>query len=229
MRRNIETILRRVREELRAEGPDGAGYSDFIIIDAINSALDDLSGVFTIRDEMEFTTETGVNTYDLKEVLPSEIVDIIRIEYDGVKTRGQQIDQFIEATVTTEGAVREWLLWGKKLTLIGEVEGGKTVKLWVTRPPKRIEDRNSLPETPGYADEAIIAYAVSVCYRESKDYDRANFHYSVYLGQKNELIKRAVPQAQKDVLPRMRDSYAGPFKSTRGFVRTDRNPGGGYR
>ena len=93
MRRNIETIMRRVREELRAEGPDGAGYSDFIIIDAINSALDDLSGVFTIRDEMEFTTETGVNTYDLKEVLPSEIVDIIRVEYDGVKTRGRQIDQ----------------------------------------------------------------------------------------------------------------------------------------
>lgn len=229
MRRNVETIMRRVREELRAEGPDGAGYSDFIILDAINSALDDLSGVYTIRDEMEFVTAEGVNTYDLLEVLPSEIVDIIRVEYDGVKTRGRQIDQFIEATVTTEGAVREWLLWGKKFTLVGQVDDGKTVKLWVTRPPKRMVDKNSIPETPGYADEAIIAYAVSVCYRESKDYDRANFHYSVYLGQKNDLIKRAIPQAQKDVMPKMRDSYAGPFRSSTRFIRTDKNPGGEYR
>lgn len=228
-RRTVEHLLRRVREELRAEGPDGAGYSDFIIMDAINSALDDLSGVFTIRDEVIFTTEENVNTYDLRDITPIEVVDIIRIDYDGVKIGGKHLDKHIESSVVTDGAVKDWLLWGNKLTLHGKVGSGSTVKLWITRPPKRIRDKDSLPETPSYADEAIIAYAVSVCYRESKDYDRANFHYAIYMGQKNDLLKRAVPQMQKDQLSVMRCSYAKPFRSRRGFIRTDTNPNGVYK
>lgn len=227
-RRNVELLIRRVREELRADGPDGAGYSDFIIMDAINSALDDLSGIFTIRDQVEFTTEEGVIKYDLEEVLGIEVVDIIRVDYDGTRIPGKQIDPFMDTLLLGEGKVREWFLWGKQLTLVGKVEAGKTIKLWITRPPKRLRLAGDTPETPSYADEAIIAYAISVCYRESKDYDRANFHYSVYVGQKGDLLRKAVPQMQKDSLPVMRDSYAGPFRQRRGFVRTDRNPGGRY-
>lgn len=228
MRRNTDTLIRRIREELRADGPDGAGYSDFIIIDAINSALDDLSGIFTIRDTAEFTTRAGENTYNLAEETGVEIVDIIRIEYDGNKTSGKRIDPYLDLTVSTEGPVREWFLWGKSITFVGEVEDNKTVRLWITRAPKKISTRDDVPELPSYADEAIVAYAVSVCYRESKDYDRANYHYSIYLGQKNELLRRGIPQGQKDGLSVMRDSYMGPFRPYlwRGCVRTDKNPGG---
>jgi len=228
VRRNTDTLIRRIREELRADGPDGAGYSDFIIIDAINSALDDLSGIFTIRDTVEFTTRAGENTYNLAEETGVEIVDIIRIEYDGNKTSGKRIDPYLDLTVSTEGPVREWFLWGKSITFVGEVEDNKTVRLWITRAPKKINTRDDVPELPGYADEAIVAYAVSVCYRESKDYDRANYHYSIYLGQKNELLRRGIPQGQKDGLSVMRDSYMGPFRPYlwRGYVRTDKNPGG---
>ncbi len=228
-RRNVELLIRRVREELRADGPDGSGYSDFIIMDAINSALDDLAGLFTIRDQIELTTAAQQNTYDLTEALRSDITDIVRVEYNNRKIPGKQIDSFLELSAATEGSVREWLLWGTKLILIGEVENNKPMRLWITRPPKRLTKAGDIPETPGYADEAIIAYAISVCYRESKDYERANYHYSIYVGQKNEILRKSVPQAQKDHLPKMRDSYAKPFRSKQRFARTDLNPGGGYR
>ena len=227
-RRTVELLMRRVREELRADGPDGSGYSDFIIIDAINSALEDLSGIFTIRDTIEFETTAGQNSYDLGSGEEAEILNIIRVEYDGNKTTGRQIDTFLDMAVPTDGPVREWFLWGKQLTFIGGVEGGKSVRLWITRPPKRIATKGDVPETPGYVDEALVAYAISVCYRESKDYDRANYHYAIYSAQKNDLLRRAVPQGQRDHMAVMRSSYMGPFRQRRGFVRTDRNPGGSY-
>lgn len=228
-RRSVETLLRRVREELRAEGADGGGYSDFIILEGLNAALEDLSGIFPIRDITEFTTEDDENSYELNEVLPLEILNIIRVEYDGKRTTGTQIDSFMDVTVPKEGPVREWFLWGKKLIFTGKVEAGKTVKLWITRAPHRLAERGDVPETPSYTDEAIVAYAVSICYRESKDYDRANYHYSIYMGQKNELLKRSVPQSQKDTQSIMRDSYMGPFRARRGFIRSDTDPGGSYR
>lgn len=50
----LQILRRRVREELRAEGPDGAGYSSFIIDEHINSALQALSANYPIRDETSF-------------------------------------------------------------------------------------------------------------------------------------------------------------------------------
>jgi len=229
-KRNIDTLIKRVREELRAEGSDGAGYSSFIVIDALNSALDDLSEIFTIRDVVEFTTEADKNTYDLTDItgFAGIIYDIIRVEYDGNLTHGAVIDEYLDKHINDEGPVREWFLWGTALTLIGEIEAEKEVKLWVNRAPKHLpyDGKESTPETPRYADEALIAFAISVCYRESKEYERANYHHGIYREIKQNLTRRAIPQGQKDALPIMQDSYAGPFRSPRGFTWTDKNPRG---
>ncbi len=218
MRRNVEALVRRVREELRAEGVDGAGYSDFIIVDGINSALDDLSEVFTIRDVVTFTTIEGQNEYNLKQVVSSEIYHIIKVTYDGEETFGRQLDSYMDVPDPEEGAVRTWFLWGSHLTFVGDVEADKEVKLWITRAPEHISADNTdwVPETPSMADEALVAYTISVCYRESKDYERANYHYRIYLRQKDSLMKRAVPQGQRDFNPNMRATYWGPFRPRRG-------------
>ena len=218
MKRNIEAIIRRVREELRAEGADGAGYSDFIIVDGLNSALDDLSEIFTIRDVLTFNTTAGQNSYDLNDVVSAEIFNTIRVSYDGTRIEGKQIDDYLDIDAPEDGAVRYWFLWGSHLTLIGEVEGDKEIKLWVNRAPQHLDAGNAemVPDTPRFADEALIAFTVSVCYRESKDYNRANYHYGIYLRQKDDLLKRAVPQGQRDFNPNMRDSYWGPFRPRRG-------------
>ena len=50
----LAVLRRRIREELRAEGPDGAGYSDFFIDENIDSAVQALSGLHTIKDEISF-------------------------------------------------------------------------------------------------------------------------------------------------------------------------------
>jgi len=223
MRRTIEHLLKRIREELRAEGPDGAGYSDFLIKDAINSALQDLSEVFPVRDVIEFLTtkedgEDGAvhTTYDLVEqATGSNILSIIKVEYDGERLELLPMKDYLNRAVTDEGSVREWVMWGNSFTLVGEVESGKTVTLWVTRTPKQLKDRGDIPETPDFADEAIIAFAMSVCYRESKDYERANFHYGIFLKQKDDVLRRAIPQGQRDANPVMNASYWGPYRKTR--------------
>lgn len=227
-RRTIEHLLKRIREELRAEGPDGAGYSDFLIIDAINSALQDLGEVFPIRDTISFTTsedeeENVISTYTLSDenTTSKEIINIQKVEYDGTKLNYLPMKSYLEKTITDEGDVTEWTLWGESITLLGEVETGKTVTLWVTRTPSQLKDKGDIPETPDFADEGIISYALSVCYRESRDYDRANFHYGIFLKQKDNILRRAIPQGQRDANPVMSSSYWGPYRKTRSTVNFD--------
>ncbi len=230
-RRDIEYLLKRIREELRAEGPDGAGYSDFLIIDAMNSALEDLGEVFPVRDTVTFATTTTElvvdSSYDLTESLDiSSLINILKVEYDGKVISNMSISEYLEKTIKDEGEVAHWVLWGNAFILLGEVEAAKPVTLWITRSPAKIKDKGDIPETPSYADEAIVAYTLSVCYRESKDYERANYHYGIFLKQKDNILRRAIPQGQKEALPMMSDSYCGPFRSVQTSQRTDTNPGG---
>ncbi len=230
-RRDIEYLTKRIREELRAEGPDGAGYSDFLILDAMNSALEDLGEVFPVRDTVTFVTTTTEGTVDSSYTLSdsidlSSLINILKVEYDGKVISNMSISKYLETTIKDEGDVNYWVLWGNAFILLGEVETAKTVTLWVTRAPNKLQDKGDIPETPSYADEAIVAYALSVCYRESKDYERANYHYGIFLKQKDNILRRAIPQGQREALPMMNDSYCGPFRSVQTSQRTDTNPGG---
>lgn len=225
MRRNIESLIKRVREELRAEGPDGAGFSDFLIMDAMNSAMEDMGGVFPIRDTVTFNTEADKYTYD-SEINFDNLLVIGKVEYDGKLLTNLSLNDYLKLTEKTEGEVNRWVMWGNAITLIGEVEADKVVKLWLTRSPAKITDKGDTPELPAYADEAIIAYALSVCYRESKDYDRADYHYGIYLRQKDSVLRRAIPQGHRAKMTVMNDSYWGSFHPVKSSVRTDTNPGG---
>jgi len=232
MKRNVETVIKRIREELRAEGADGAGFSDFIIVDAINSALDDLSDTFTVRDLLDFNTTTE-NTYNLRTVVDAEIYTLLRVSYDGKVIDSVQIDDYLSMVNPEEGPVRQWFLWGDHLTLVGNVEGNKEVKMWVLRAPAHIDPHTPtmVPDTPRHADEAIISFAMSICYRESREYERANYHYGIFLRQKENLLRRSVPQGQGDHNPQMRSIYWGTFRpsSAGGWTPpawTDTNPGG---
>ncbi len=230
-RRDIEYLLKRIREELRAEGPDGAGYSDFLILDAMNSALEDLGEVFPVRDTITFATTTTEGSIDSSYNLStsidnSSLINILKVEYDGKVINNMSISKYLETTIKDEGEVAHWILWGNAFILLGAVETAKTVTLWITRAPAKLQDKGDIPETPSYADEAIIAHALSVCYREAKDYERANYHYGTFLKQKDNILRRAIPQGQRDALPVMRGSYWGPFRSVQTSTRTDTNPGG---
>lgn len=225
-RRTVEYLIKRVREELRAEGPDGSGYSDFIILDALNSALDDLSGIFDIRDTATFMTIASQQSYDMETVIGVEVFEIVRVTYDDILLKGTTIDHYLNKEIKTEGTVDSWFLWGTDLTLVGEILAGKTVKLWVNRGPLYLRNAKDVPETPRYVDEALIAFAMSVCYRESRDYDRANFHYRIYANQKHDLLKRSVPQGHRDHNASMQSNYWSPFRGSNKFATTDTNPGG---
>ena len=222
-RRTVEDLLKRIREELRAEEPDSAGYSDFIVIDAINSAIADLAEVFPVRDKVEFSTVVGQNTYELDDL---DIHNIVKLEYDGKLIEGYPLKKYLDLSIKEEGPVNRWVLWGKYLIFIGEVDKIAPVKLWVTRAPSKLQNKDDVPEIPDYADEAIIAYALSVCFRESRSYDRANYYYRTFVGQKNNILRRAVPQGQREVLPKVSDRYWGPHRPRQSGVRSDTNPGG---
>ena len=228
MSRNLETLVRRVREELRAEGPDGAGISDFAIEAALNAAQDDLSEEFPIRDTIDFSTVEGQNTYSLSVVAEGiQLVDIIRVTYDGTRITYIDLDEFFSVVEPEEGSVNRWTLWGTQIVLIGDVEEDKSVTLYVTRAPHRLEDIGDEPEMPFYTDEALIQYAVSAAYRESRDYDRANYHHYIYRNLKRSLLSRGVPQGQRARQSKTKDTYWGPVRGARGRQRTDTNPGGG--
>lgn len=222
-RRDVELLLKRVREELRAEGPDAGGYSDWVILDAMNSAIEDLGGVFPVRDVTTITTELATNEYTLEV---DNLLNILKVEYDGRPITNMDLSDYLEKTVKDEGDVNYWVLWGNKVILLGAVEDAKVVQLWITRTPNLLAERGDTPETPAFADEAIIAYAVSTCYRESKDYDRANYHYSIYLRQKDSIVRRSIPQGQRTAQTKMSNSYWGTFKGTNIIHRSDENPGG---
>lgn len=186
--------------------------------------------IIFIIDPLEDETDVGVQTVVFNLNYVNETIDdIIRITYDGNLLQGVVIDHYLNLDTTTEGPVRNWLLWGKNLILIGEVEDLKEVNLWVTREPKNLINDGDIPETPYYSDEALIQYTVAACYRESRDYERAEFHFSGYNMKKNSLLKRAVPQGQKDVRAQASSDYFSPISQTYGVPRTDRNPGGRYK
>jgi len=225
--RNLENLVRTVREELRAEGPDGGGYSDFFIENAINNALADLADIYDIRDTAVITTAEGQNSYDLGELLDHNFENIIRVDYDGRQLNFISLDEYMGMAVKDEGAVRYCLLWGTNFIITGEVEEDKELTLWYNRSPKLLDSKDEEPETPFYLDEAIVQYAVSACYREANNYDRANYHFRIYLNQKTKGAKRASPQGQRQRTPKVSDSYWGPFRGRFLSQKSDTNPGGG--
>jgi hypothetical protein len=226
MRRDLDSLVRKIREELRAEGPDGAGFSDFFIQEQINSALGDLADIFPIRDTIELVTTAGQNTYDLTQLIPQGTVveNVIKITYDGRDIRGKTLDEYTALVNKTEGAVSGWFMWGNTLTLIGEVEEAP-LTLWIHRAPKPLQDKGDEPETPYYADNAITNYVIAACYRESRDYERASFHFNIFQRDRNILLNRGIPQQQRDHGIRMRDTY-WEAEGTPIVRKTDTNPGG---
>ncbi len=225
MGRDLESIVKRIREELRAEGADGAGYSDFFIEDSINKAMYDLAELFTIKDIVTITT-TAEDKYVLKDETSVTVEDILRVLYDGRRISGISIDTYFALSAPDEGSVENWTLWGDTIILVGEVEAGKELELYVTRAPNPMVEQGDAPETPYYADEAIAQFAIAACYRESKDYDRASTHFAIYQHQKDIVRRRSTPQGQKDFRVTMRDSYWGPIRDSSGSSRSDTNPGG---
>jgi len=221
--RTLEFLIKRIREELRAEGPNAVGYSDFIIIDGINAAMIDLSETFPVQDEYSFTTSDGVNSYEIDY---DAVYNIIKAEYDNTILESIPIKEYLDSNSKTTGDVTKYTLWGKSFILLGAVEDSKDVNMWVTRQPNRVEEKDDTPEIPSYADEAITAYALSVCYRESRNFDKANYYYGVYIAQKSNVLRRGVPQRQKEYLPKMGDSYWGAFRPSRSTIKSDTNPGG---
>ena len=227
MNRNLETLIRRVREELRAEGPDGAGYSDFSIVEAFNSAMYNLAEEFPVKDTITFTTVEDTGEYSLDEVIGDvEFENIIRVLYDGKQIRGIALESFFATENPSEGPVEQWVFWGDRFILVGKVEAEKEVKMYITRAPKKLMDKDDVPETPYYADEALAQYAIAACYRESRDYERANFHYGIFLRLKDSILRRGTPQAQREHRVTMRDSYWGPVRDKDGMDTSDTNPGG---
>ena len=226
MSRDLESLVRVIREELRAEGVDGAGYSDFFIEEKLNTAQQELAGVFTIRDTLTFTTIVGVGTYDLLTVVDAAIENIMSVFYDELKLSYMSFEDYLHINDPAEGSVNRWTLWGNSLMLTGEVEADKTVELFVTRAPKALRERGDVSELPVYADEAIIQYVLSACYRLSRDYDRANYHYGTFRMLRSDLSNRGTPQVQREKQNMMKDSYWSPVNERGWASRSDTNPGG---
>ena len=223
MKSTLEQLVGFIRGELRAEGPDGAGFSDNQIIKALNLAISELAKEFPIRAVVTVTTEDAVNEYSLDWMA---IENIIRVTYDGSRLRAVALDDYLAMTAPTEGEVRNWLLWGAKLILTGEVEADKDLQLWVTRPPAALVEKDDVYELPYYVESALIHYALAACYREGRADDSARMHFSTYLKLKDEIIQRAVPQRQREETPQVRSTYFPPISDRYGWPRTDRNPGG---
>ncbi len=239
MGRDLESIVKRVRDEIRSEGADGAGISDFLLESAINNALADLSEIYTIRDHVTFDiteeNDEAVRIYNLNTVVGDvSLENIIRVTYGDTPLSYMTLDEFLEIDDPTDGEIRGWTLWGNKIFFVGdfdpdEEEGSNVyekVNMYIVRGPTRLKDKGDIPETPYYADEAIIHFAITAAYRETNDYDRANYHYGLYLRNKDSLLKRAVPQIQREKQAHMRDSYWGVLEEKSGISRSDTNPGG---
>jgi len=225
MRRDLETLVRLIREEVRIEGPDGGGVSDLFIEEAVNEAIKDLAEFFPVKDVMEIESEAGKNGYDLDEE-DVKIENIIYVLYDGNILDSIPINKYMNLKNVDEGQVDTWSYWGGKLFLRGEVEQGKTIELWVTRAPKTLKNRKDEPEVPYYCDKAIKQYAVSACYREIRDYERANFHYSIYQNQFESIVNRGVPQETRGEGLAIDDSYFPALNGDYFVKRSDTNPGG---
>jgi len=228
MKRTLGEIRQRIREELRAEGPDGAGFSSTFIDSNVRSALDSLAGIYTIRDIVSFTTTTDTNEYFLDDKIDSEIIEnIIRVEYDDTPLEFKHPDSVRYDTLTESDKVNGWAIWGSRFFLFGTVEADKSVKLWITRAPEPPVNDDDEIEMPYYADEAIIQFVIAACYRESKDYEPAMIHYNIYQRARAEVQERAIPQGQRAQAPSVRAEYFPAVKNQYGYdYRSDTNPGG---
>lgn len=225
MRRNIESLIKRIREELRAEGPDGAGYSDFFIIEELNAALNELSGIYSIRVKTPITTQVNVNEYIVPDF--GTIENIFRVTYDNLLLENISMADYLDKNTTAEGNVTCWLLWGDKIILNGAVLGDKTLELWHSRAPLPLTSVEQEPEIPQYADTALCQYVIASCYRESRDYDRASTHHRIFLNKKNDLLRRGIPQTQREQWSAVRARYSQPFRgNVKQQQRSDTNPGG---
>jgi hypothetical protein len=227
--RNLDYFIRLIREELRAEGADGAGYSDFKIVNAINTALSELSEVYPVRDILTLVTEESVNEYDFTATFPDdEIVDIIHIAKGNKTLVGIDVNTYLSLNNPLDGETRHYLIWGNKLMLTGEIPDDDEYKLWVTRLPKKLveTDLTGTPEIPSYADDAVIQYAIATCYRESRDYERAAYHLDLYNKEKAEIIRRGIPQKQRNHTAVVRNRYSEAIGQNGLTRKTDTNPSG---
>lgn len=230
----LQILRRLIREELRAEGADGAGYSDFFIDQQVNACLRDLSELFTIRDSFSFTATLATNSYSIATKaaaasLGADVENVLGVDYDGSPILYIDFNAYREIDDKTTGDVEKYTIWGDNLILIGAVTA-LVVKIWVTRGPKTVKVDADTPETPYYADEAIAEFVVAACYRESKDYERASFHWAVFQNKRQSVARRATPQGQRDQMPAMKADYWGPVSWSDGLARSkqtsDTDPGG---
>jgi hypothetical protein len=217
MARTLTELVIRIREELRAEGADGSGYSDPFVIDNINEAIVSLAKDYPIRTTRSFNTTVSVNSYNLATVITAaEILNIMRVEYDGALILPIALDDYLAVDTPTTGEVSNWVVWGKNLILTGAVPAGKAVTLWVTETPTALTAGTDKHQLPTYFEPAIIQYVVAACYRESRDYDRASAHFRIFQYELGNLLSQAIPQTQRAEMPQARSSYFGPISERRG-------------
>jgi hypothetical protein len=225
-RTTLAELITEIEEELKFDWAGGEGFSKTFLTTQINKAISNLAGLFTIRDTVEFTATEDTNSYSLVEkVTTMTIENILKLQYDGETLKYMQVKEYLELDDPDEGDVEYWTLFGDDLILIGDVEE-KTVKLWVTRAPAILSDDDDTPETPYYADEAIRQYAISACYRQSNDYDRSNYHFSLFREERRDLERRGIPQGQRAALPVMSDDYWPVYTGVTTTPTSDTNPGG---
>ena len=225
----VSDLKEEVRNELRADGPQGLSYyNNDTILAGFNNAVKELAGIFTIRDTFIFDSVAEENEYSVSDETDGLMIidNITKVSYDNRVLTLLTNEEYYGVTDKSDGEVTNYFVWGDTLILIGDVAEAKEIKLWVTRAPNKLVNDTDVPEVPYYAEEALVQYGVSTCYRESRDYDRANFHYRVYATKRDELVRRGSPQGQRDRAPQMRDSYWGAVGSGHGCRRSDTNPGG---
>lgn len=215
MSRTLSFLRRRIREELRAEGPDGGGYSDFFLDQQINSAIGVLSAIYPIRDTFTFDTVEDQDEYNMDDIVDDDMdVDkIIKLTYDDTELPGSRLDSML---YNSSLSVYGWTLWGRTIILYGEeIEADKEVKIWVTRAPQPLVDPEDESELPQYTDEAIIQFVIAACYRESRDYERATTHYHNFLHHEDRLRKRDIPQGHRAYPTQMSNIYSQPVRHSR--------------
>lgn len=206
----LEKLLRRTREELRALGSDGGGYTDFFITENINAAIATLSEVYSIRDTIEIIT-TAVNEYPLPATI--NIENIIRAKYDGNELDNITLEEYFNTADPLAGSVTKWLWWKERIILLGAIATGKILELWVTRNANKLIEKHDKLELPSSTEQALVQYALSACYRSSKNYDRANHHFQLFLWEKNDLLGRGVSQNQRKISLKVQEVYSQPLKS----------------
>lgn len=221
MSRTLSSLKLEVREMLRAEGTSGGGYSDFIITKAINDGLADISTIYPIRSTVEIMTTLGQNEYDLEDrtLVPDGLTDVIRVTYKDRPINGISLDDFLTLHKPFEGNVRAWLLWGKTLLLVGAVGEDDSLKIFITRPAKPLNNLDDTPETPPVADKALVQYAIARCYQEARESEQFTLAMADFNRQRSALELHASPRGQRDIQTRIRDSYWKPIQS-RSYRRT---------